>query len=125
MSSSPTSVLIVDDSPDFVALARRLLELDPQLRVVATAADADQAVVEADRHAPDVVLIDVTLPIRDGFALAAMLRGRPCRVIICSVRDDPSYPERARRAGAAGFLSKDRLSARAVRAILSADAGDR
>ena len=112
-----TRVLVVDDHAGFRASARTLLELDG-FDVVAEAADGATGLELAGRIGPDVVLLDVALPDTSGFEVAERLRGGRSKVILISSRDPRDFGRRVRRSGAVGFLSKDRLSGAAVRALL-------
>ncbi|MFJ3793981.1 response regulator [Kitasatospora sp. NPDC090091] len=102
-------VLIVDDQP----LVRRGLSLilspDPAFEVVGEAEDGAQAVALAQRLRPDVVVMDIRMPVLDGVAateeLARTLPG--CRVLALSTFDMDEYVVAALRAGAYGFLPKD------------------
>ncbi|MER7702234.1 response regulator transcription factor [Kitasatospora sp. NPDC097605] len=102
-------VLIVDDQP----LVRRGLSLilspDPAFEVVGEAEDGEQAVALAHRLRPDVVVMDIRMPVLDGVAateeLARTLPG--CRVLALSTFDMDEYVVAALRAGAHGFLPKD------------------
>ncbi|MFJ6382490.1 response regulator [Kitasatospora sp. NPDC092039] len=102
-------VLIVDDQP----LVRRGLSLilspDPAFEVVGEAEDGAQAVALAERLHPDVVVMDIRMPVLDGVAateeLARTLPG--CRVLALSTFDMDEYVVAALRAGAYGFLPKD------------------
>ncbi|WP_459755843.1 response regulator [Streptomyces sennicomposti] len=102
-------VLIVDDQP----LVRRGLSLilspDPAFEVVGEAEDGAQAVVLARRLSPDVVVMDIRMPVLDGVGateeLARTLPG--CRVLALSTFDMDEYVVAALRAGAYGFLPKD------------------
>ncbi|MFB7472905.1 response regulator [Kitasatospora sp. NPDC056184] len=102
-------VLIVDDQP----LVRRGLSLilspDPAFEVVGEAEDGEQAVALAHRLSPDVVVMDIRMPVLDGVAateeLARTLPG--CRVLALSTFDMDEYVVAALRAGAYGFLPKD------------------
>ncbi|MEU8516151.1 response regulator transcription factor [Kitasatospora sp. NPDC048722] len=103
------TVLIVDDQP----LVRRGLSLilspDPALEVVGEAEDGEQAVAAALRLRPDVVVMDIRMPVLDGVGaterLARVLPG--CRVLALSTFDMDEYVVAALRAGAHGFLPKD------------------
>ncbi|MFJ7203431.1 response regulator [Streptomyces sp. NPDC098789] len=105
----PIRVLIADDQP----LVRRGLALilgpDPDIVVVAEAGDGEEAVALAHRHHPDVVVMDIRMPVLDGVGatgrIAAELPG--CRVLALSTFDLDEYVVAALRAGASGFLPKD------------------
>jgi DNA-binding NarL/FixJ family response regulator len=109
------SVLIVDDHAPFRAVARELLEHAGYV----VAGEAAEALAAADSAAPDVVLLDVQLPDRDGFAVAKALRelGDPV-VVLVSSRDAEDYGTKIETCGARGFIPKSRLSAAAFAALV-------
>jgi DNA-binding NarL/FixJ family response regulator len=108
-------VLIVDDHPRFRRFARSLLEVEG-LEVVGEAEDEASAVEAVGRLRPGVVLLDVLLPGRDGFAVAKRLRALdPALVIVLtSSRAAEEFGARLRAAPVAGFVHKDDLSAAAL-----------
>ncbi|MER7444245.1 response regulator [Micromonospora avicenniae] len=121
-------VLIADDQ----AMVRQgfgaLLAAQPDLLVVGDAADGAQAVAAARRFDPDVVLMDVRMPVLDGLAATRKLLGdgavhRP-RVLILTTFDLDDYVYEALRAGASGFLLKDAPAADLVHAVRVVAAGD-
>lgn len=116
----PTSVVIVDDHAGFRAAAGRLLAA-AGFEVVAEAATAAEAIAAVARWEPDVVLLDVQLPDRDGITVAEQLAARasPPRVVLISGRDPAVYGERLARAPARGFLPKSGLSAARVSALVA------
>ena len=112
-------VLIVDDHPSFRASARVLLEAEG-FDVVGEAADGAQALTEAGRLRPEVVLLDVQLPDIDGFDVAARLTGAddPPTVILVSSRDGSDFGPLVTRSGARGFVPKAELSGDRVQELL-------
>ena len=114
-----TTVLIVDDHPSFRASARALLEAEG-FDVVGEAADGEEAIAEARRLRPDVVLLDVQLPDVDGFAIAERLTadGSPAAVVLISSREAAAYGPRLEAAPAKGFIAKRKLSGEALAALL-------
>jgi DNA-binding NarL/FixJ family response regulator len=101
------SVLVVDDDPEFRALARRLLAA-VGLTVVGEAGSVAAALAAAARFEPSAVLVDVELPDGDGVALArelALLPWRP-RVVLTSIDGDITTTDEARNAGARAFVNK-------------------
>jgi DNA-binding NarL/FixJ family response regulator len=115
----PTSVLIVDDHPEFRAVARALLE-DAGYRVIGEAAGAVEALAAVSKQSPDVVLLDVGLRDGNGFEVAAQLSHDPGGpvVVLVSSRDAEDYGRRVARSGARGFLSKSKLSAATFAGVL-------
>ncbi|MBO0654395.1 response regulator transcription factor [Streptomyces triculaminicus] len=109
MRGGAIRVLIADDQP----LVRRGLALilapDPAFEVVGEAGDGAEAVVLAHRLRPDVVVMDIRMPVLDGVAATGQLaRELPgCRVLALSTFDMDEYVVAALRAGAYGFLPKD------------------
>jgi DNA-binding NarL/FixJ family response regulator len=113
--------LIVDDSPHFLAAARGLLEREGML-VVAVATNGDDAVRRAKELGPNVTLVDIDLGGESGFDVVRRL-GRetdlaPSTVILVSTHAEEDYAELISASPVAGFLSKTRLSASAVRGLL-------
>jgi CheY-like chemotaxis protein len=111
-------VLVVDDHPGFRRLARRTLELSGFR--VAEAVDGAQALTEAARLRPDVVLLDIQLPDVDGFAVARSLAEIDCPapVVLTSTREEADYGNRIGTSNAVAFLPKTALSGAALRALL-------
>ncbi|MEW2217712.1 response regulator transcription factor [Streptomyces sp. NPDC006990] len=115
----PVRVLIADDE-QLVRMALRLVvDGEPDLSVVAEAADGDAAIAAVDRWRPDVVLMDVRMPGRDGLSATRELLGRPMppRVLVLTTFDSDSLVLGALRAGALGFVLKDTPPARIVEAV--------
>jgi DNA-binding NarL/FixJ family response regulator len=106
---SAVGVLIVDDDPLVRAGLAMMLGGAPDIRVVAAAGGGSEALALVDRHAPDVVLMDIRMPAMDGLAATEALRARrhAPEVIILTTFDADEHVLRALRAGAAGFLLKD------------------
>jgi len=122
-------VLIADDQ----AMVRQgfgaLLGAQPDLVVVGDAANGADAVGAARRLDPDVVLMDVRMPVLDGIAATRQLldgrsRDEPPRVLILTTFDLDDYVYEALRAGASGFLLKDAPAADLVNAVRVVAAGD-
>ncbi|HWT92577.1 MAG TPA: response regulator transcription factor [Solirubrobacteraceae bacterium] len=115
----PSTVLIVDDHPSFRATARMLLECDGWI-VVGEAATGADAVAQARRLHPELILLDVNLPDTDGFAVATELRSGAAAIVLVSSREARDFGPRVTACGAAGFVSKADLSGDALRSLVPA-----
>ena len=114
------SVLIVDDHRRFRASARALLESEG-FDVVGEAADGDAALREAAALRPGLVLLDIQLPGRDGFAVADELADGPSppAVILISSRNADDFGDRIRLAPVLGFVAKSELSGEVIERLLA------
>ncbi len=85
-SSDPIHVMLVDDSVVVRGFIGRILESDPDIKVVASVSNGEQGISSAARHKPDIVILDVEMPVMDGItALPKILAASPgLRVIMCS-----------------------------------------
>jgi DNA-binding NarL/FixJ family response regulator len=111
-------VLIVDDHEPFRAVARELLERAGYV-VTGEAADVAEALAAIAAEAPDVVLLDVQLPDKDGFAVSTELAAsRGPAVVLISSREADDYGRRVGSCGARGFIPKSKLSAATFAALL-------
>ena len=115
----PCRVLLVDDNSDFRAVARQLLERAGFL-VVAEAETGIGGIEQAQKHRPDLVLLDVQLPDIDGFEVAERLSRLDVRVevILTSSLDGADFGALVARSSALGFVPKAELSASAIEALL-------
>jgi DNA-binding NarL/FixJ family response regulator len=122
----PIKLLLADDQGLFREGLRTLLSAQPELEVVGEAANGDEALALAASLRPDVVLMDVQMPVLDGVAATRRLRlAQPeCRVILLTTFDDDEYVFEGLRAGAVGYLLKDTPSARLMDAIRAAARGE-
>ncbi len=124
-----TTVLIVDDQAMVREGFSALLAAQPDLTVVGNAPDGAQGVKQAHRLRPDVVLMDVRMPVLDGLDATRMLLNvapgayRP-KVLMLTTFDLDDYVYEALRAGASGFLLKDAPAAELVRAVRVVAAGE-
>jgi DNA-binding NarL/FixJ family response regulator len=105
------SVVVVDDEHLVRSGFAALLASDPEITVVGTAEDGDAALAVIRRERPDVVLMDIRMPGRDGVSTTAAITADPAlsgtRVIVLTTFDLDEYVHAALRAGASGFLLKD------------------
>jgi two-component system response regulator DesR len=119
-------VLLAEDQGMMRGALALLLDLEPDLEVVAQVPTGDAIVPTALRLRPDVALLDIEMPGGDGITATAELRRRlpGCRVLILTTFGRPGYLRRAMEAGASGFLVKDgpvESLAAAVRRVLAGE----
>jgi DNA-binding NarL/FixJ family response regulator len=119
-------VLIADDQALMRAGFRMILEAEPDLEVVGEATTGHEAVAEAGRLRPDVVLMDVRMPEMDGIeATRRLLDGNgDTKVVMLTTFDMDEYVYEALRAGASGFLVKDVPPEQLIAGIRSVASGD-
>jgi DNA-binding NarL/FixJ family response regulator len=134
MTTAPVRVLIADDQALVRAGLRLILESQPDILVVAEAADGEAAVRLARHHGPDVVLMDIRMPGLDGLEATRRLLTGPVvrrglgtpapRVVILTTFDLDEYVYAALQAGASGFLLKDGSPEHLVAAVRTVAVGD-
>jgi two-component system nitrate/nitrite response regulator NarL len=119
-STQRTRVLIADDHRLFAETLEALLATDGRVDVVGHAHDGRDAVERAKRLAPDVVLMDISMPVMDGFEATRRIREDEAGACVLMLTGSNSRDDvdRARQAGAAGYVTKDRIAAELVDAIL-------
>jgi DNA-binding NarL/FixJ family response regulator len=119
-------VLLVDDQALFREGLNTLISLYEDVEVVGEAANGQEALAAADNLQPDIVLMDLRMPVLDGVAATQQLmEKRPgIRVIILTTFDDDEYVFDGLRAGAAGYLLKDVSSDKLIEAIRAAARGE-
>ena len=116
----PIRVLIADDEPLFVDSVAALLSNDERVKVIGTASNGQDAVDLATALEPDVTLMDISMPVLDGIEAARRIRlatPKAC-ILILTGSSIAADVDRARQAGVAGFLTKDRIGTQLVSAIL-------
>ncbi|MFL1904664.1 response regulator [Streptomyces tauricus] len=116
----PVTVLLVDDEPLVRAGLRAVLEAQPDIEVVGEAADGAAVIPLVRRLRPDVVAMDVRMPLMDGIeATRAVLRtvDRPPKILVITTFENDEYVYEALRAGADGFLLKRARPAEVVHAV--------
>ncbi len=120
-------VLICDDHALVRAGLRLLLDAETGIDVVGEAGDAEEALEAVRAARPDVLLLDLVLPGRNGLdAIPDLLDAAPeTRILVLSMQDDPTYVRHAFAAGATGYLVKEAADAELVQAIREVAAGHR
>jgi DNA-binding NarL/FixJ family response regulator len=123
---TPVRVLLVDDQALFREALATLLAAHDGIDIVGEAGNGDEALRQAAALAPDVVLMDLRMPVLDGVAATRRLRADHAnvRVIALTTFDDDEDVFAALRAGAVGYLLKDVSSARLVEAVVAAARGE-
>jgi DNA-binding NarL/FixJ family response regulator len=123
---TPVRVLLVDDQALFREALGTLLATNDGITIVGEAGNGEEALARAAELAPEVVLMDLRMPVLDGVAATKRLRlEHPgVRVIALTTFDDDEDVFAALRAGAVGYLLKDVSSARLVEAVLAAARGE-
>jgi two-component system response regulator NreC len=121
-----TRILIVDDHAVVRTGLRLLLDGEDGLETVAEAGTARDAVFEARKHKPDVILMDVVLPDKTGIeATPDVLAEAPdAKVLVLSMEDDPTYVREAFAAGASGYVLKEAADTELVTALKQVAAGE-
>ena len=116
-------ILLVDDHQVVREGLRRMLELEEDTEVVGEASNVDEALEQADRLNPDIVLMDIEMPGKDGVEATRLLKEKQatCEVIMLTLYEE--YLVQAIEAGAAGYLLKDVKRDELVRAIRAAHEG--
>ena len=113
-------VLIADDHRLFAEALEAILSGDDRIELVGLAGDGQEAVRLAEERRPDVILMDISMPLLDGIAAAKQIKAADDGVSILMLTGSNARTDvdRARQAGAAGYVTKDRIAAELVEAIL-------
>jgi DNA-binding NarL/FixJ family response regulator len=116
-------VLLADDHEEFLAVEARLLE--PEFEVVTTARDGQAVLKETARLGPDVLILDISMPVLDGIQTARLLKasGSQAKIIFMTVHGDPDYVHAGLAAGALGYVVKSRLATDLLPALREVLAG--
>ncbi|HEY5224418.1 MAG TPA: response regulator transcription factor [Microbacteriaceae bacterium] len=123
--SAPIRLLLADDQALVRGALAALLELEPDLHVVAQVGRGDEVLDAARGHDAQVALLDVEMPGMDGLAAARQLRQQhpQCRSLIVTTFGRPGYLRRAMEAGASGFIVKDTPASQLADAVRRVAAG--
>lgn len=113
-------VLIADDHRLFAEALEAILTADERVEVVGRAGDGQEAVDLAKKLKPNVVLMDVSMPVLDGFEATKEIRtaGSRVRVLMLSGSNSRADVDRSRELGASGYVTKDRIASELVEAIV-------
>jgi DNA-binding NarL/FixJ family response regulator len=115
-------VLIADEQPLFAKSLEAILSYDDRVEVVGRAADGREAVDFTASLSPDVVLMDIAMPVMDGFEATRLIRasGSPASVLVLTGSDSRADVVRAQKAGADGYVAKARITSDLIDAIVAA-----
>ncbi len=118
-------ILIVEDQTIIRQGLRRLLEAQPDLQIVGEAENGQQAIAQVTQYLPDLVLMDIRMPIMDGLTATPIICDRfpKVKILILTTFDDEQYIEKLMQIGAVGYLLKDTPSEELAQAIRSAHRG--
>ena len=113
-------VLIADDHSLFAEALEAILGTDRRFKVVGLARDGEEAVQLASSLDPDVVLMDISMPVMDGFEATRRLREHDPKACVLMLTGSNARVDvdKARKAGASGYVTKDRIAAELIDAIL-------
>jgi DNA-binding NarL/FixJ family response regulator len=116
----PLRVLIADDHRLFAEALEAILATDDRIEVVGQAADGEEAIKLARSLDPDVVLMDVSMPVLDGFEATREIRAASegVRVLMLTGSNSRDDVDRSREAGASGYVTKDRIASELVATIV-------
>jgi DNA-binding NarL/FixJ family response regulator len=121
MVATPVRIIVVDDSPLYRRAVCNILEKQPNLQVVAEAGDGVYAIQAVKTHRPDIVLMDITMPVLDGIEATRKIKSElpNVRVIVLSMHDAESISEAAYGAGACWCLTKGCSPKEIIQAIMT------
>ena len=116
----PLRVLIADDHRLFAEALQAILAGDERIEVVGQASDGSEAVALTRKLGPDVVLMDVSMPVLDGFEATREIRAgsKETRVLMLTGSNSRADVDRSREVGASGYVTKDRIASELVAAIV-------
>ena len=116
---APMRTLVVDDTPEILQLICAMLETDDGIELIGHAVNGSQAVTAVGRFMPDLVVMDVQMPIMDGLTAAALIRSKfpEVSIILMSACPLHSIENQVRASGADGFIDKVEFGAMFPRVI--------
>ena len=119
-------VAVADDHAEMQVALRLLLSFSEDVEVICAAKDGQEAVECAKQFQPDILVIDIQMPVLDGLEATKQIvsLALPTRVILISIYKDSYYVREARAAGAKGFLPKDDLARSLPQAVRTVHRGE-
>lgn len=100
-------IVIAEDQRMLLGALASLLNLEPDMEVVAQASNGEEAVSLVKQHQPDICIMDIEMPVKNGLEAAEELKNCDCKIIILTTFARSGYFERALKIGVRGFLLKD------------------
>jgi two-component system nitrate/nitrite response regulator NarL len=112
LKTLPVRTLVVDDMPEMLGLTCALLDRNPFVNVVGTASNGAEAIQKASLLCPDLVVLDISMPLMNGLEAALHIKGRnpSTRILMVTASDEPDIEEASYECGADGFAFKSDLS---------------
>jgi two-component system response regulator NreC len=125
MTTTKLRILLADDHETVREGLRMILNAQPDMQVVATAGDGREAITQAERMTPDVVIMDISMPGLNGLAATVQLTEKcpAAKVLTLTRHNDSGYLQQLMRAGAAGYVLKQSRPAELLFAIRSVATG--
>lgn len=125
--TKPTRVLLADDHPWVRKGMRNILQRNPDIEVVGEASNGLQAIEMVEKLSPDILLLDMEMPVLDGTQVAARLRelDSSVQILVLSAHDDQQYIQSMLDAGAAGYLIKEEVPEILIEAVKGVARGER
>ena len=126
-NSSPIKILVADDHYVVRMGLIAMVNLEPDMEVIAEATDGNQAVAQYRKWSPDMILLDVRMPLKNGIETAAEIReyNRNARILMLTALDGDEDIHKAIEAGAAGYVLKDTPEEKLLAAIRTVASGQR
>jgi DNA-binding NarL/FixJ family response regulator len=118
-------VMLVDDHPIVRQGIQAMISHEPDIRIVAEASDGKEAIELAEKKSPDVIIMDITLPVLNGLDSARQIlkRDRQAKILILSMHENRVFIEKALGGGIKGYVLKESAADEIVRAIREVNSG--
>jgi len=118
-------IVIAEDQRMLLGALAALLDLEEDMQVIGTANNGEDAINLVHLHKPDILIMDIEMPLKSGLDAAEELKGQGCKILILTTFSRSGYFERALKAGVDGYLLKDSPSEELATSIRSIIAGRR
>lgn len=115
-------IVIAEDQRLLLGALASLLDLEEDMKVIGRANNGEDAIKLVHQHEPDICIMDIEMPVKNGLDAAEEIKGRDCKVIILTTFARTGYFERALKAGVSGYLLKDspiEELAQTIRSVMS------